>query len=194
MQQCIKIIVGLGNPGNNYSEQRHNVGFWFIDEILLQYQEKLEYKKNLLGFLGKIYLNDYAVFLFKPDLYMNESGIGVTKVLKYLNLSPAELLVVHDDIDLEVAQVRLKYGSGDGGHNGIRSIINSLHSKDFYRCRIGIGHPGHKDLVHRHVLSKPSRDDYYSISRTIKNVIATLLILLQGNLPLAMQELHKMEK
>lgn len=192
--QYIKIIVGLGNPGERYSKYRHNVGFWFLEELLLQYQEKLEHKKNLLGSLGKILVNGYSVFLFKPDLYMNESGVAVTKVLKYLNLGNSELLIVHDDIDLPVAKVKLKYGSGDGGHNGIKSIVSAIGSKNFYRCRIGIGHPGHKDLVHRHVLSKASQDDYYSIYQSIRKVIKSLLTLIHGNLELAMQELHKGEK
>ncbi|AUJ58560.1 aminoacyl-tRNA hydrolase [Coxiella endosymbiont of Amblyomma americanum] len=171
MRNEIKLIVGLGNPGDRYAKTRHNAGVWFI-ETLANQKQKLLYKESKLhyGFIGKW----NHCWLFKPSTYMNESGLAVASVARFYKLIPKKILIIHDELDFSVGDVRLKKNGGHGGHNGLRSIIQYLGTTDFYRLRIGIGHPKSKDQVISYVLSSPSKEDYSAILMAIKRGISII--------------------
>ena len=153
----IKLIVGLGNPDKNLLKTRHNVGYWYLDKFLEKYNVTLSEEKKLNSLFCKIDLSDQQIFLVKPTFFINDSGKSVSSFMKYYKIAPESVLVIHDDIDLDVGNVKLKLGGGHGGHNGLRDIINHI-GKDYWRLRIGVSHPGRKELVHNHVQSNPSKD------------------------------------
>ncbi|QHG92242.1 aminoacyl-tRNA hydrolase [Coxiella endosymbiont of Amblyomma sculptum] len=175
MKQSIKLIVGLGNPGNEYSGTRHNVGIWFI-EILADRERRLLHKKDkLYGLIGKW----NHCWLFKPSVYMNQSGLAVAAVVQFYKLNPQKILITHDELDLTVGDIRLKKNGGHGGHNGLRSITQYLGTSDFYRLRVGIGRPEHREQITSYVLGLPSKKDRKAIFMALEkglDVIEKLLI------------------
>lgn len=175
----IKLIAGLGNPEKNLLKTRHNVGYWFLDKFLEKYNVTLSEDKKLNSFFCKIDYKEDQIFLLKPTFFINDSGKSISSFLKYYKISPESILVIHDDIDLEVGDVRLKFGGGHGGHNGLRDIINHM-GKDYWRLRVGVGHPGRKELVHNHVLSNPSKDEELEINISISQSFENINILLDG--------------
>ncbi|HMT03864.1 MAG TPA: aminoacyl-tRNA hydrolase, partial [Burkholderiales bacterium] len=152
MASKIRLIVGLGNLGSEYAETRHNAGFWFIDAISKKYGLKLQLEKKFFGLIGKIG-ND--ILLLEPQTFMNISGKSVLAVASFYRILPHQILVVHDELDFEPGIIKLKQGGGDGGHNGLRDIDKVI-GKDYWRLRLGIGHPGDKNKVADYVLKKPS--------------------------------------
>jgi len=186
----LKVIVGLGNPGPKYTETRHNAGFWFIDEVARKYSAVLRPDKKFHGEVAKISLEGKEIWLLKPDTFMNRSGLAVQSLLSFYRFSADQLLVAHDEIDLPPGTAKLKSGGGHGGHNGLRDIISQLGSKDFYRLRIGVGHPGSKDQVVDYVLHNASRDDRIMIDRDIDDAVSIMPDLASGALERAMQTLH----
>ncbi len=186
----LKAIVGLGNPGSKYTETRHNAGFWFIDEVARKYSAVLRPDKKFHGEVAKISIEGSDIWLLKPATFMNLSGLAVQSLLSFYRFSPDQLLVAHDEIDLPPGTAKLKYGGGHGGHNGLRDIISQLGSKDFYRLRIGVGHPGNKDQVVDYVLNNASRDDRILIDRDIDDAVSVMPDLASGALEQAMQSLH----
>ncbi len=186
----LKVIVGLGNPGSKYTETRHNAGFWFIEEVARQYGAAFRLDKKFHGEVAKITVQGENIWLLKPDTFMNRSGFSAQSLLAFYRINPDQLLVVHDEIDLPPGTAKIKSGGGHGGHNGLRDIINQLGSKDFFRLRIGVGHPGSKDLVVDYVLHNASRDDRLLIDRDIDDAVAVLPDLASGALEQAMQKLH----
>lgn len=186
----IKLIVGLGNPGAEYAATRHNVGAWFI-EALTHSQQPLRPETKFLGLFGSIELGTQKCLLLIPTTYMNDSGQAVQAVAKFYKITPQEILIAHDELDFPAGTVRLKDTGGHGGHNGLRDIIAHLHTKDFYRLRIGIGHPGHKDKVTPYVLGCPSKQDYERIQHTIQESLAALPDLVKGEFEKAQRFLHK---
>jgi len=155
----IKLIVGLGNPGQRYEKTRHNVGFLFLDVLVIESGGAWSAESRFQGMFAEIVVADSKVMLLKPDTFMNRSGVSVGKVARYYKLLPEEILVVHDELDFSPGVVRLKRNGGHAGHNGLRDIIAHLGSSDFYRLRIGIGRPSVNAVVADFVLSSPSKVD-----------------------------------
>lgn len=186
----LKVIVGLGNPGSKYTETRHNAGFWFVDEIARKYHAMLRPEKKFHGEVAKISLEGQDIWLLKPDTFMNRSGLAVKSLLSFYRISAEQLLVAHDEIDLPPGTTKLKTGGGHGGHNGLRDIISQLGTKDFHRLRIGVDHPGSKDLVVDYVLHNASRDERSLIDADIDKAVSVLPLLAAGTFEQAMQILH----
>ena len=190
MTTGIRCIVGLGNPGAQYQATRHNAGFWFVDELAQQHGIQLRPESKFFADLGKLSLGGNSCWLLKPSTFMNHSGRAVSALANFYKLSPEEILVVHDELDLASGSIRLKKGGGHGGHNGLRDIISALGSKEFYRLRIGIDHPGHRDQVTNYVLSRPSRSEQSLIEDAINDGCRCIDDLLAGDFQLLMNKLH----
>lgn len=161
----IKLLVGLGNPGNEYCLTRHNAGYWFVDELIRRSEKKiiLNDESKFYGAIGKINIGENEFRILRPNLFMNQSGQSVSAVAKFYKIQPDEILIAHDELDLLPGKIRLKIGGGHGGHNGIRDIISSLGNQgNFGRVRIGIGHPGNANQVSNFVLKKaPTKEQSY---------------------------------
>ncbi len=184
----IRLVVGLGNPDKNHQQDRHNVGFWLLDEWANQSQTALASSQRYLGLLGKC---SNGLALLKPSTYMNRSGQSVSAYIKYFGIKPSEILVAHDDLDLDIGCVRLKHGGGHGGHNGLRSITQSLGSDSYYRVRIGIGRPEHGHDVSEFVLGKPRSKDRGIILSCIADVLSLSDDLVSGRFEVAMNILNR---
>lgn len=174
VEDGIRLIVGLGNPGAEYDETRHNAGAWLIATLCQQYQLslKIESKFNAQLAVWPFGGKDYKVLL--PLTYMNHSGQAVGSIAKYYQIPASSILIAHDELDIAPGQFQLKFGGGHAGHNGLKDIIHHLQSRDFYRIRLGIGHPGHKDAVTDYVLNKPSREDKQKIRTAIQEAMTAL--------------------
>jgi PTH1 family peptidyl-tRNA hydrolase len=153
----IRLIVGLGNPGPKYEKTRHNAGFWWVDAIADRKRAAWTREAKFNGWVARIEEGGRDFWLLKPGTYMNESGRSVSPFMRFYRIEPAELLVVHDELDMPPGTIKMKRGGGTGGHNGLEDISSALDTKDFWRLRVGIGHPGHKDLVPDYVLDKPRK-------------------------------------
>ena len=186
----IKLIVGLVNPGKDYQEHRHNAGFWFVESLASSKGSKFTSQSKFLGETSSIAFDSNKVFLLKPKTFMNNSGASIKSFLSYYNISPDETLVVHDELDLPIGAVKIKLAGGHGGHNGLRDTIKALNSKDFYRLRIGIAHPGSKDDVVDYVLDAPSKLELSSIEQGMSNAMNIIEMLVNGNFEDAMKALH----
>lgn len=186
----IALIVGLGNPGSDYAATRHNAGFWFIDELARQSACELKKDSKFYGYVGKASLHGEPVWLLKPDTFMNRSGQSVSALAKYYKISVENILVVHDELDFEPGDVRLKKGGGHAGHNGLRDIISAMGSKEFLRLRVGIGHPGKSKDVSDFVLARPSATDKTHIGYAIDDAAKVMPELINGDIEKAMHALH----
>ncbi len=186
----IQLIVGLGNPGAEYEHTRHNAGVWFIQDIAHRFHATLRYESKFLGFHALVDINGCKIHLLFPTTYMNHSGQSVKLLANYYKILPANILVAHDEIDLPVASIRLKFDGGDGGHNGLKDIMRHLNSKQFYRLRIGIGRPLHSAEVHDYVLSPPKKTELIEIQESLVAVESILSLLIAGEFAKAMQKLH----
>ncbi|OGO95140.1 MAG: aminoacyl-tRNA hydrolase [Coxiella sp. RIFCSPHIGHO2_12_FULL_42_15] len=186
----IKLIVGLGNPGPEYSETRHNVGAWLVEKIATEYNATLRFENKFHGLIAIAHINGAKCILLEPTTYMNESGLAVITTAQFYKITPEEVLVAHDELDFPAGQIRLKTNGGHGGHNGLRDITRHLHTDQFLRLRIGIGHPGHKDKVTPYVLGKPSNADFKLIQQGIDDSIALLPDIVAGEINKVMQRLH----
>ena len=188
-QADIHIIVGLGNPGAKYDSTRHNAGFWLIDQIASDFNASFKNESRFFGEVVKISHTGKDIYLLKPLTFMNRSGQSVAALAKYFKISPEQILVLHDELDLEPGDNRLKHSGGHGGHNGLRDIINHI-GKDFFRLRIGIGHPGDKNQVVNYVLKNPSREHLDQIEDANIKTLHIIPTLLAGEFEKAMQQLH----
>jgi len=186
----IKMIVGLGNPGPEYSRTRHNAGFWFIDALAEKYQARWGLEKKLHAESAKIMVAGQSLHLLKPATFMNHSGRAVLAALQYWKLEPGQCLLAHDELDLEPGVARLKFDGGHGGQNGLRDTIALLGHGRFHRLRVGIGHPGHKDKVTPWVLGRPGLDDGISIHRAIEAALEVVPLLVDARFNDAMKQLH----
>lgn len=189
LMQTIKLIVGLKNPGAEYALTRHNAGGWFVDALAEQWDLSLKTEKSLQTELAQQTLDGTICRVMQPLTYMNHSGRSVRAVCQFYRILPEEILVVHDELDLPVGKAKFKRGGGHGGHNGLRDIIAQLGTTDFYRLRIGIGHPGHRDDVHDYVLGKPSQANKQAIQDIIERAIIALPLALGGQMEQAMNKL-----
>lgn len=188
----LQAVIGLGNPGDEYAETRHNAGFWCVDALARHAGLGFRTDPRLHGETCRLAMGASSVWLFKPQTYMNHSGRAVGALASYYRIAPEAILVVHDDLDLPPGIVRLKQGGGHGGHNGLRDIIGQL-GGDFLRLRIGIGHPGHRDQVVGYVLHRPSREERTQIDDAISRAQAVFPDILAGRLSSAMQTLNTPE-
>ena len=184
----IRLIAGLGNPGSKYKETRHNAGFLFADCFATAMHSSWQEKKSFKALIAPLSGGDGA--LLKPLTFMNLSGDAVGAYARYYKIAPDEILVAHDELDLDAGTVRLKTGGGHGGHNGLRDIISKLGSRDFHRLRIGIGHPGSSAQVLNYVLGKPSPDDRISIISAVERTVDFATELLNGDFQPIMNQLH----
>jgi len=185
----IKLFVGLGNPGEQYLETRHNVGFWWIDFIGQNHKLSLKNSKKYFGEFSK-HNEDGEVFFLKPSTFMNDSGKSVQALAKFYKIEPEEILVIHDELDIQPGTAKLKLGGGHGGHNGLKSIQTSLGSNNFWRLRIGVGHPGDKNKVIGYVLNKPSKIEMQLIQESIINSYKVFSYIMLGQFEKAMLNLH----
>lgn len=186
----IQLIVGLGNPGSDYEKTRHNAGAWFVESISQQFEVLLRPELKFKGLAGLFTMAGNQCRLFIPTTFMNLSGHAIHTIASFYKIPVEAILVAHDELDLPVGTVRLKQGGGHGGHNGLRDSILQLGSKEFYRLRIGINHPGHKDKVIDYVLSRPSKDDHHKITDSITDALKVLPEILAGDMQKAMKDLH----
>lgn len=186
----IKMIVGLGNIGKEYENTRHNVGEWFINKIAQDKDESFSLNSKLNCSIAKVNIAYNNVLLVFPTTYMNNSGLAISKVANFYKIQPDEILVVHDELDIDSGQIRLKKGGGHGGHNGLRSTHQHLGTNDYLRLRIGIGHPGDKSKVSNYVLSNPPIAQKQQIDEAIENGLCVLDDIINYQLEAAMQRLH----
>lgn len=190
----IQLIVGLGNPGPQYANTRHNVGFWLAERFAEQHRANLQPESKFKGHVGTVQSGNISCRVLLPMTYMNRSGESVLAIAQFYKILPNEILVIHDELDLPVGSARLKFDGGHGGHNGLRDIDARLNTKGFYRLRLGIGHPGHRDDVSDYVLNRPSKSDEQSILTAIDHALSVLPDVLNGNIDKAMNVLHTVAK
>ncbi len=187
---AIALIAGLGNPGPEYQQTRHNAGFWYVDALARRWGVEPRKETKFRGWTARADVSGTQVWLLQPDTFMNLSGQSVAALASFYKVPVAQILVVHDELDLPVGSARLKQGGGHGGHNGLRSLIQCLGSADFWRLRIGIGHPGHKNDVVDYVLARPSQDDRIALERAIDAAVEQTSLLIRGEFERAMNVLH----
>src|SRR3990167_5178735 len=186
----IELIVGLANPGKEYADTRHNAGAWFVERLSKTAEINLRPESRFHGLHGIANFSSHSFHLLIPTTYMNRSGQAVHACAHYHKILPESILIVHDDVDLPVGTIKLKFDGGDGGHNGLKDIIAHLNTKKFHRLRIGIGHPGSSKDVEDYVLNKPSKTDRQIINQVLEDAEDVLPLLLTGEIAKAMQKLH----
>ncbi|SIR74315.1 aminoacyl-tRNA hydrolase [Pseudacidovorax sp. RU35E] len=186
----IKLFVGLGNPGPEYEDTRHNAGFWWIDALARDWKLHLAPERSYHGLVARATIAGQTVWLLEPQTFMNLSGKSVAALARFFKIAPEEILVVHDELDVVPGQAKLKFGGSHAGHNGLRDIHAQLGTGDYWRLRIGIGHPGVKSEVVNWVLKKPLREQREAIDDTIVRSLRALPPLLAGDMTAAMQQIH----
>jgi PTH1 family peptidyl-tRNA hydrolase len=186
----LRLIVGLGNPGPEHAQTRHNAGFHFVEALARRESVRWSLESKLFGEVTKVAIADQSVWLLKPATFMNLSGKSVTAALRFWKIEPEQMLVAHDELDLSPGSARLKLDGGHGGQNGLRDTIRLLGHAKFHRLRIGIGHPGHKDRVVGWVLGRPTAADGVLIDRAIDDAIDVLPLAVTGDFNEAMKRLH----
>jgi PTH1 family peptidyl-tRNA hydrolase len=186
----MKLIVGLGNPGKEYAATRHNAGVWWISHLANELHVALKVEARFHGLCARTGRGDSELWLLKPQTYMNASGKAVAALCHFYKILPEQILVVHDELDLPPGISRLKLGGGLGGHNGLKDIAARLATKDFWRLRIGIGHPGDKNAVINYVLQPPRREEAPLIDEAIHRSLEVWPLIAEGNCQAAMMKLH----
>ena len=187
----IKLIVGLGNPGDKYADTRHNAGEWLINRLARQFNFNLKEESKFFGKTARAVIDGQEVRFLVPTTFMNLSGKAVGALATFYRIKPEEILIAHDELDLPPGVAKIKLGGGHGGHNGLRDSIAQLgNNKNFYRLRIGIGHPGDKNLVSAFVLNKPSPTDHQLIDKALDEAVSCTQILLKDGINKAMNRLN----
>lgn len=190
--QPIRLIVGLGNPGDEYALTRHNAGAWCVESLAHFYRAApFRFESKFQAQISSMEIEGTTCRLAIPATFMNHSGRAIKAITHFYNISPAAILVIHDDLDLPPGVARLKFDGGHGGHNGLRDTIKALDTTAFLRLRIGIGHPGQRDQVHDYVLHPPSKHDKERIKTSLDQSLNTLSHLVKGEIEKAMQKLHQ---
>lgn len=184
------MIVGLGNPGGEYEQTRHNAGFWFLDELAWQWKVSFKEEKKFFGEVARANLTGGDVWLLKPMTFMNRSGQSVAALAQFYKIKPEEILVVHDELDVPCGRIKFKLGSGNGGHNGLKDIQARLGTPDYYRLRLGIDHPGDRNLVVAYVLNKPSAEHRQQIDEAIAKSLKAIPEIMAGEWEEATRFLH----
>jgi PTH1 family peptidyl-tRNA hydrolase len=190
IMQSIRLIVGLGNPGEKYTKTRHNAGFWLTDELANQFHGQFRAEQKFSAKVAKIMIGSSEVWLSQPTTFMNRSGVSVHQIANFYKIPAEEILVAHDEIDLPPGTIRLKQGGGHGGHNGLRDITQQI-GKTFWRLRIGVGHPGHKDQVVNYVLGHAGKTDEAFIYDNIAAAVNVTSLIVAGKFEKAMNQLHR---
>jgi len=190
MPPFIRLIAGLGNPGRQHEKDRHNVGFWFASRLAQVERAELRSVARFHGLVARLIDPGGELWLVMPQTYMNLSGQCVAAIARFYKIEPRECLVVHDELDFPPGIARLKLGGGVAGHNGLKDIAERLGTHDFWRLRIGIGHPGVKDLVAGYVLSRPAADDRKLIEASVDKSVTVFAHIRAGNMQAAMLNLH----
>jgi len=186
----IQLIVGLCNPGSKYEQTRHNAGAWFVSQLAEKYQVLLRPELKFKGLAGSFTYEDRTCRLLLPTTFMNLSGQAIVAMANFYKIPAEQILVAHDELDLPAGIAKLKQGGGHGGHNGLRDTIAQLGTRDFFRLRIGINHPGDKRQVIDYVLKKPSNADSIKIQNSISDALQVTDALIEGDIQKAMRELH----
>lgn len=191
MPSAFKLIVGLGNPGPEHSETRHNAGFWFVDSLASEYSLSFRSESKFNAEICRIQTAEIDCWLCKPMTFMNRSGFSIQAMSSFYKISVEEILIAHDELDLDPGVARLKKAGGHGGHNGLRDIIAQMGNKSFTRLRLGIGHPGSADQVTSYVLGRPSQEDRQLIEIAIKESVDVMPLVFSGDEQKAMNGLHQ---
>ncbi len=189
----MKLVAGLGNPGRKYQATRHNAGFWWVERLAESAQVALRAEARFQGRVGRLVPPHGAAWLLLPETFMNHSGRAVAVLANFYRIAPHEILVVHDELDLPPGTARLKKGGGTGGHNGVTDVAACLGSKDFWRLRIGIGHPGVRDAVIDYVLCPPRLEERDPIDAAIARSLELWPLMAEANMEAAMLKLHTKE-
>ena len=186
----IRLLVGLGNPGPEYEMTRHNAGFWFIDEVARQLGARLQPDRSYFGLVARVNRPEGPIWLLQPMTFMNLSGKSVSALARFFKIEPGEILVAHDELDVMPGHVKMKFGGSHAGHNGLKDIHAQLGSADYWRLRLGIGHPGVKAEVVNYVLRKPPAEERESIDKGIEQSLSALDLLLSGDMERALMKVH----
>lgn len=186
----IKLFVGLGNPGPEYDGTRHNAGFWWIDALAAELKTPLTMDRSLFGLVARANIGGNTIWLLEPQTFMNLSGKSVAALARFFKVSPQEMLVAHDELDIPPGEAKLKLGGSHAGHNGLRDIHSQVGTDAYWRLRLGIGHPGDKAEVVNWVLKKPSADHRIAIDQCIDRSIKALPQLLSGDMEKATMLIH----
>jgi peptidyl-tRNA hydrolase, PTH1 family len=186
----IRLIVGLGNPGAEYESTRHNAGFWWVDEFARKHGIQFRDESKFHGQVARVQTHGRDTWLLKPQTFMNASGRAVAALALFYKILPDEILVVHDELDLPPGSAKLKLGGGHGGHNGLKDIIAHLSTRDFWRLRIGIGHPGERSEVVNYVLKPPRKEEQPLIDEALQRAQDVAPLIAEGKLQAAMLKLH----
>ena len=185
-----KLFVGLGNPGPDYAATRHNAGFWWIEELARELKVSLSMDKSYHGYVARTTVGGHTIWLLQPQTFMNLSGKSVASLAKFFKITPEEILVVHDELDIAPGQMKVKFGGSHAGHNGLRDIHAQLGSADYWRLRIGVGHPGVKSEVINWVLKKPSLDNRIAIDQGITRSLKAVPDMISGDMDKATMVIH----
>ena len=186
----IRLLVGLGNPGPEYEATRHNAGFWWVDEAARTLKASLVPERSYFGLVARVNRPTGPIWLLEPMTFMNLSGKSVAALARFFKIAPEEILVVHDELDLMPGQMKIKQGGSHAGHNGLKDIHAQLGSGDYWRLRLGIGHPGVKSEVINYVLRKPPQEQREAIEKAIEQSLGALDLLLAGDMERAMMKIH----
>ncbi len=186
----IRLLVGLGNPGPEYEATRHNAGFWFIDDVARQLGARLVPERSYFGLVARVNRPDGPIWLLEPMTFMNLSGKSVAALARFFKIAPNEILVAHDELDVQPGNAKMKIGGGHGGHNGLKDIHAQLGSADYWRLRLGIGHPGVKAEVVDYVLRKPPAEQREAIEKSIAQSLGALDLMLAGDMDKALMKVH----
>jgi PTH1 family peptidyl-tRNA hydrolase len=186
----IRLIVGLGNPGIEYQATRHNAGFWWVDEFARIHGVQFREENRFHGLVARVQTQGQDTWLLKPQTFMNVSGRSVVALAMFYRILPDEILVVHDELDLPPGSAKLKLGGGHGGHNGLKDLIMHLTTKDFWRLRIGIGHPGERSEVSNYVLNAPRKEELPLIEQALQRAQDVAPLIVEGKMEAAMLKLH----
>ena len=186
----IKLFVGLGNPGTEYETTRHNAGFWWVDALSRELKASLVFDKSYFGQVARTTQGGETIWLLTPQTFMNLSGKSVAALARFFKIKPEEILVAHDELDIIPGQVKLKFGGSHAGHNGLRDIHAQLGTGDYWRLRLGVGHPGDKNEVINWVLKKPSQEHRLAIEESITRSLKAVPALMAGEMEKATMMIH----
>jgi PTH1 family peptidyl-tRNA hydrolase len=186
----IRLLVGLGNPGPEYDATRHNAGFWFIDEVARELRVNLAPERSYFGLVARVNRPEGPIWLLEPMTFMNLSGRSVVALARFFKIAPGEILVAHDELDLLPGHAKMKFGGSHAGHNGLKDIQAQLGSADFWRLRLGIGHPGDRAEVVNYVLRKPRAEQREAMAKSIEQSISALPLMLEGDMERALMKVH----
>jgi len=187
-QPALRLVIGLGNPGAEYAETRHNAGFWFCERLAADLGANFAKESRYHGWVANA--REAGVWLLMPATYMNESGRAVQALAHFYRITPAEMLVVHDELDLPAGRVQLRFGGGLGGHNGLKSLTAHLGTQDYWRIRVGIGHPGDRNEVVSYVLKPPRKEEREGINSAIDRALLAWPQLAKADFNAATQRIN----